>query len=268
MPLATQRGGGELTLMHLLAEGRDKGVRWIVAFFEDGPMVNQVKALGITVEVVEAGRLRQPVRNLRSVREIARFARANQADFIFSWMTKAHIYGRLAAGLVGIKSGWFQHGTPSSTSVIDRLVALLRADLVLACSKASADVQSRFWPGCCARAVHPGVDLSRFDPTQLPSPQECRKQLGLPSAGPLIGIVGRLQHWKGFHVLVQAMPEILRDNPSASAVLVGGPHEFEPDYPGRLRNSIDTLGLADRVIMAGAQTDVPIWMQAMDSTLR
>jgi glycosyltransferase involved in cell wall biosynthesis len=264
MPLATQRGGGELTLWHLLVEGRDQGVRWIVAFLEDGPTVNEVKALGISVEIIEAGRLRQAVRNMRTAHQIARFARRYQADFVFSWMPKAHIYGRLAAWLAGIPCGWFQHGTPSSASAIDRLVALLPADLVLACSKASADAQSRFWPGCSARAVHPGVELSRFDPAQLPTPEECRKQLGLPTGGPLVGIVGRLQHWKGFHVLVDAMPEILRVHPNASAVLVGGPHELEPHYPKRLRHSIDMFGLADRIIMVGAQANVPMWMQAMD----
>ena len=52
MPLAEQRGGAELLLLQLLdanrALGADGGVgcRYAVAFLEDGPMVEAVRALG------------------------------------------------------------------------------------------------------------------------------------------------------------------------------------------------------------------------------
>ncbi|MHC5718274.1 MAG: glycosyl transferase family 1, partial [Nostoc sp.] len=58
MPLAEQRGGGEMMLWDLVQQRRNAGVEWLVIFLEDGPMVEQVKSLGIDARVVESGRLR------------------------------------------------------------------------------------------------------------------------------------------------------------------------------------------------------------------
>ena len=46
MPLAEQRGGGELMLLHLMQQGQGAGIDWLVIFLEDGPMVKQVRDLG------------------------------------------------------------------------------------------------------------------------------------------------------------------------------------------------------------------------------
>jgi glycosyltransferase involved in cell wall biosynthesis len=66
------------------------------------------------------------------------------------------------------------------------------------------------------------------------------------------------------HVLVEAMPRVLRSYPNASCVVVGGEHAMEPDYPRFLGRRIAELGLGDRVLLAGLQPNVPVWMQAMD----
>jgi glycosyltransferase involved in cell wall biosynthesis len=66
------------------------------------------------------------------------------------------------------------------------------------------------------------------------------------------------------HVLLAAFPAVLRQYPDALCVIVGGRHALEPDVPEMLRQRVESLGLADRVLMVGVQEDVPLWMQAMD----
>jgi glycosyltransferase involved in cell wall biosynthesis len=66
------------------------------------------------------------------------------------------------------------------------------------------------------------------------------------------------------HVLVDAAPALLAAHPDAHVVIVGGRHEMEARYEADLFAQIDRLGLKERVIMAGFQTNVPEWMQAMD----
>ena len=264
MPLAEQRGGGELMLWHLMQQGRDLGVEWLVIFLKHGPMVAQIESLGVETHVVEAGRLRHPHLFGATVIRIASLLKNTQTDLVFSWMAKPHLYAALAARLARIPALWYQLGMPLTTSRLDRVATFLPALGILTCSQAGADAQARMRPARPIKVVYPGVELERFDPSCLDSAQEVRRRLGLPLEGPLIGIVGRLQTWKGFHVLVEAMPRVLERFPDAHCVMVGGTHDLEPDYPAQLKDKIVSLGLVQSVSMVGLQNNIPEWMQAMD----
>ncbi|QLE41571.1 glycosyltransferase family 4 protein [Nostoc sp. C052] len=264
MPLAEQRGGGEMMLWDLVQQGRNAGVEWLVIFLENGPMVEQVKSLGIDARVVESGRLRQIHRFIGAVLRIAAIARRERADIIVNWMWITHISGGLAAMLAGLPAVWYQLEVPSDKTWLVRIATLIPARAIITLSQDGKQAQAEIWPHRPTPLVYPGVALDRFEPNALPTPEEARRKLGLPLHGPLIGIVGRLQRWKGMHVLVQAMPKILQKYPDAHCVVVGGKHDLEPDYEDFLKAEITALGLKDQVIMAGLQRNIPEWVQAMD----
>ena len=263
MPLAEQRGGAEVALRQLIHGERDHGVTWSVVFLEEGPMVQEFRDVGIAASVVPAGRLRQGFRDLRSIARIRSIARHERADVIFSWMTKAHLYGGVAASIARLPAIWYQHGIPES-SWMDRLATILPASGVIATSEAAAAAQARLRPARRRRVVHPGIDLDRFDPGRLPPQDAVRQELGLPTDVPLVGFFGRLQRWKGAGVLVDAMPRVLHTFRNTHCVIVGGRHELEADYPEYLRKRVAALGLEQHVMLAGFQADVPRWMHAMD----
>ena len=263
MPLAEQRGGAEAALRQLMRKGRDEGVGWHVVLLEEGPMIDELRELGVSTSVVRAGRLRQLHLYVRSVFQIRSIAKRERIDLIVSWMSKAHLYVGVASLIWRLPSVWYQHGIPTR-GWIDRLATILPTRGVIATSKAAADAQARLRPVRRCRVVHPGIDLTRFDPSALPPKEAARQALGLPTEDHLIGFFGRLQRWKGVSVLVDAMPPVLESFPSAHCVIVGGKHDLEPDYPSALHRQIGARGLADHVTLAGFQSDVPTWMQAMD----
>jgi len=260
MPVAEQRGGSEVMLRQLVEHTPGGGAHWLVIFLRDGPMVSELRGLGAAVDVVEAGRLREPHRHVAALARIAGLAHRRRADIIVGWMVKSQLYAGPAAVLAGIPAVWYQLGVPSPCAWLDRAATALPAAGIIAVSESAARAQGRIAPHRPLRVVYPGIELDRFDPAQLPSPRETRAGLGLPLDGPLVGIVGRLQHWKGMHVLVAAMARI----PGARCVIVGGAHDLEPDYPAQLERQILALGLTGRVTLAGLQSDVRLWMQAMD----
>jgi glycosyltransferase involved in cell wall biosynthesis len=264
MPLADPRGGSELLLLQLVHHGRDLGLAWRVVFLEDGPMVADCRAAGASVAVVPAGRVRQIHRYVRSVARLGREFRRERPDVVVGWMTKAHLYAGPAAGLAGVPAIWCQPGMASSRSGLDRAATAIPARGVVTVSRASGRAQRGLRPRRPLSVVYPGVDLERFDPQRLPPPAEARARLGLPADGPIVGIVARLQRWKGVHVLLEALPQVIRRHPDLHCVVVGGAHELEPDYESYLRRTVADLGLEERVIFAGRQSEVEIWVEAMD----
>lgn len=264
MPLAEQRGGGEKMLQDLMQHGRNQGIEWLVIFLENGPMVEHFQTLGIDTKVVQSGRLRELHRLIATVSKIASIARQEQVNVIVGWMTIAHIYGGSAAILANLPSLWYHLAIPSGMHWLDRIATSIQARGVVTLCKAGQEAQKQIWPYRPTQLVYPGVALDRFAPNKMPTPEQMRRKLGLPLDGPLIGIVGRLQRWKGMHILIEAMPKVLQKYPNAHCVVVGGQHSLEPDYVDYLENQISALKLSEKVIMCGLQHNVPEWVQAMD----
>jgi len=264
MPLAEQRGGGEVMLRQLIEHGCAGSVEWLVIFLRDGPMVELFERFGVEVHVVDAGRLRQPHRYAAAIAQIAGIVHRGKVEAILGWMVKSQLYGGPAALLAGVPAVWFQVGAPYRPGWLDRAATAIPARGIMAVSEVAALAQSQIRPRRPRRVVHPGVELDRFDATRLVTPTEARMRFGLPLDVPIIGLVGRIQRWKGIHVLVEAIPAVLRDYPSAHFIVVGGAHDLEPDYLGQIKKRIGELGLERSVLVAGLQADIPVWMQAMD----
>ena len=264
MPLAEQKGGGELMLLDLIKHGREKGIDWLVIFLNDGPMVKQLGSLGVATKVVLSGRLSQVNKYIATVLQLAKIARYEKVDIMFGWMWKAHLYSGVAAILASIPSMWYQLENPRSRLLLKKIATWLPAKGIITLSAAGQQAQKQIWPYRPTYLVYPGVALERFTPSKLPSPAESKKKLGFSAAKPLIGIVGRLQRWKGMHTVIEAMPKIVEQYPDTHCVIVGGQHELELDYVDFLQDRISTLEIEKNVTLAGLQRNVPEWVQAMD----
>ena len=268
MPLAEQRGGAEAMLLHLLRYSQGGAVRYHLAFLEDGSMVQQVRAMGYPAEVFPAGRLRQPGAYWRTVSALARWYRRERIGVVLSWMHKAHLYAGPAAAVTGLshRTLWFYHSIlpERGLTLVDRLSLCIPAREVWCPSRHAQTAQSQGWPRRATRVVYPCVDVGQFDPRALPTMGEARRLVGLPADGLVVGMVARLERWKGCGTFADACARIAQAHPTARFVIVGGPHSADPEYPGELRQRIERLGLSDRFLLPGHRSDVPMWVQSMD----
>jgi glycosyltransferase involved in cell wall biosynthesis len=264
MPLATQRGGAELSLLQLLEYRDDARLEPIVAFLEPGPMLDWCHDHSVRAGVIDAGRLREARRFGRSVRAIVRLAAEADVDVVVSWMAKAQLYGGTAAAVAGIPSMWFQPGLPGRRALLDRAATLLPASGVIAVSAGVERAQRRLSPRRATTIVYPAVDLSRFDAGRIGDVQSTRRRLGLPEHGLIFGSAGRLDTWKGFDVLLDAVPAIMERHPTAVFVLVGGPHEFNPGHALELQDKARRLGCGEQIRLVGSRRNPEEWMHAMD----
>ncbi len=161
-----------------------------------------------------------------------------------------NLQGPVAARLAGCPLVWHVReiaGEGRIGRAMRGLVARL-AHVAVANSNAVADSLA-----ACGNRVHTvynGIDLSDYPEPDCTTPRE-----------PLIACVGRMEPWKGQHVLVEALPEVFATHPDARAWFVGGPAVNKPDYLPGLQARCAALGIAERVTFTGPRTDVPEILQ-------
>jgi glycosyltransferase involved in cell wall biosynthesis len=107
------------------------------------------------------------------------------------------------------------------------------------------------------RVVPNGVDVASIDAARPGA--EVRRELGLPAAAPVLGLVGRLDHWgKGHRELFTAMAQ-LRARYPVQALIVGGGRRID-----EVKALAASLGLAAAVHFLGPRRDVPDLLRVMD----
>lgn len=112
------------------------------------------------------------------------------------------------------------------------------------------------------RVVFGSADLSLF--ADLPPREATRAALGLDPAAKAVFCPGRFEHWKGQHVLVEALPDVFAAHAGAVALFAGAPAVNKPEYYAGLVERCTELGIADRVHFLGRRDDVPAIMAASD----
>jgi glycosyltransferase involved in cell wall biosynthesis len=98
--------------------------------------------------------------------------------------------------------------------------------------------------------IYSGRDLSAF--ARQGNPGDPRRSLGLPADALVLGHVGRFHARKNHRLVVDVAAEVFRQEPSGRLLLVG-----DGAGEGEVRAQVQALGIADRVVFAGASDQVP-----------
>jgi glycosyltransferase involved in cell wall biosynthesis len=261
-PWGQRLGGAEQALWTMLRAFDPADVQASVVFLGPGEFVDEVAALGIRSEVVPAGRLRHGPQTMRTVARLARVFRRERADVVLNWSAKAHIYGGPAAVLAGVGRhvAWWQHAIPEHHWV-DRAATALPTRVVVCCSNASSAAQQRHAPKRRTAVVHAGIET----PTSFMPGSALRAELGVPEDRTVVGIVGRLQPWKGQHHVIRAVAELARRGHDVHGLVIGGAaFGLSPEYEPELHVLAREEGVVDRVTFAGQLPDAARYLAAMD----
>jgi glycosyltransferase involved in cell wall biosynthesis len=263
VPWGERLGGAEMMLQTLLDGGSSPEHELELVFLEDGSWPHELERAGFHVEVIEAGRLRQPWRMVRCVLALAATLRRRRPDLVVNWMPKAHLYCAPAAALarIGGRVVWWQHEIPSD-HWMDRLATLLPARAVGCCSRAAAEAQERLRPHRSTFVVAPGV----APPAPAALPGNDGELPAEPGDGlPVVGLVGRLQPWKGQDRLLRAQVLLReRGHPVRTLIVGGDAHRLSSDYAAALPGLVGELGLTGAVTLTGQVADAGPYIEQMD----
>ena len=116
-------------------------------------------------------------------------------------------------------------------------------------------------PADHVETVYNGTDFGAEDKPARLDGLSVGAELGLPPEAVLVGELGRVDAFKGQHILVKAAPQIVRRCPQAYFIFVG---YAEPAIQQHLWEMASSAGVADRLRFTGVRNDVPRLMEAMD----
>lgn len=263
MSLGERGGGAENMLWNVLRHLDRAVVEPSVVFLRPGPFEREVAELGIATRVIELGRYRQVARNIGTTVRLAAHLRATRPAVVVDWLARAHLYGGPAAWLAGRRRRvvFWQHMLPEGWQ--DRWVAALPTAAVGTSSNGVRHAQERVWPRRPVFTVHPGIEL----PEALPEARvdALRRELRVPGDATVLGIVARLQPWKGQHLFLEVVAALRERGHQVHGVVVGGDsHGFAPDYPPLLRRRASELGVAESVTFTGHVEDPRAHLQLLD----
>lgn len=216
-----------------------------VVTFRYAPESREVLGYGRSLEADETVKggaaLVTPLYALGLHRATRRQLRARQFDLVHAhWIVPN---GVIAAWSVDVPLAIGLHGSDVFLAEKVRPAAawaLRRSRLLTGCSPELVDrVRALGFPEERSRVIPYGVDVAAFSPNRGRG-RIWREKLGIPDEAPLILSVGRMATKKGFHILMEALPELLSSNPEAHVVLAGGGdllprfQEEAQRFPGRL----------------------------------
>jgi glycosyltransferase involved in cell wall biosynthesis len=258
--------GGTERVLEVLLAGPCQNFELVIAFLEEGPLVDLARQKGIANVCITRGRFRNPISTFKTVRQLRGFIKEIRPDIIFSWTDLAHVYSAFASWRL-VPCCWWQRSNVERNflSFLCRMLPSLGA---IPNSRFTKQQLLEHRIRVAGTVLYPPYDANRFYPNRYGDSKDVtknlRESLNLPTDRLIIGSVGRLQSWKGFETIINAISVLHQERRDLHCLLVGAKHEFEPQYEDRLRAIINRLGIQDRVTLVGAQRDVKSWMSAMD----
>jgi glycosyltransferase involved in cell wall biosynthesis len=260
LPWGERLGGAEAMLQAILDGVSASGHEVELVFLQDGPWPAELRAAGFRVEVIPAGQLREVHRWATTVVRLAAVLRRRKPDLVLNWAAKTQLYGAPAAALAGIPGRvvWWQQGIPDGFW-LDRYATRLPARAIGCYSQSAAAAQRRLRPARRTFVVAAGAPAPARN-GHAPAPT-----LSLPAGVPVVGIVGRLQPWKGQDRLLRAQALLRERGHELHLLVVGGDaYERSAEYARSLPALAGRLGLADAVTFTGQVPDAGPYIERMD----
>ncbi|HEY6187364.1 MAG TPA: glycosyltransferase [Pyrinomonadaceae bacterium] len=263
-------GGAERHLLTLSrALDKERFSVTVLHFYPGGRLEDELKASGVPViSLDKSGRWDV----LRFSRKLVRQLRRIRPDVMHSFLVEPNLLTVFLKPLFpGARIVWGVRASRVHFEHYDwfaRLNFRLQcffsrfADLIIFNSeRGRAFHLAEGFPADRSLVIYNGIDTNRFKPDGEAG-RELRARLGVGADTPLVGHVGRLDPMKDHPTLLRAAALVCRERGDVHFLCVGSGDD--EDYSGGLRRLATELGISDKVIWAGALSDMPAVYSALD----
>lgn len=233
----------------------------------NGPLVNELKKRNISVEVVKYPILRRKYFNLKGI--IHYFSSYFKASIELNKIANKYkidiVHVNTLAVLEGIwlkifgkrKLVWHIHEIITSPKFLNSILcklALTFSNKVITVSEATrSNISIDSKENNKIKIIYNGVDNTVYNAKN--DFDYIKQELHIPENVRIIGMIGRVNSWKGQNDFIQAIIPILKKYTNVYAVLVGGVFEGEEYRMTELKKLVNTLENNDRIIISDFRND-------------
>lgn len=255
-------GGGESYLLSLVENLDRSRFEPVVLSFTDGPMVDRLRAQGITTHVIHTER---PF-DWRVWKKVAALVREEDIDLVHAHGTRANSNMFWAAKKMKVPilytcHAWSFH--PDQNPLVRKFriwsedFLTSRADVNICGSKANRDTGRQLFRNFDAEVIYNSIDPLRFDPRG--QYKDIRRELGIGKEEIVVVAVARFTLQKQPLKLIAAFARVAKRVPGVKLLMVG-----EGEQRENAQTLIRELGVGDKVILQPFRTDVPDILAASD----
>jgi len=233
-----------------------------------GRMVAEIEALGGVHHTAEIGS-----KNILSVpwriAGVRRLIAENKIDIVHARSRAPAWPAMLAARAEKVPFVTTYHGIYKAKGPLKRFYnsVMARGDRVIANSNFTRDyLMAQHGTEAKKITVIPrGVDIVRFsaEAVDIITVAELRDSWGVKPGETVLVLPGRLTRWKGQAVAIEALSHL----PETYRLILVGDAQGRTDYLAELAALGKTLGVGDRVHLAGHSTEIPTVLAAADIVL-
>lgn len=266
-------GGSDVSLLRLI-ENLDKNLfEAYVILPHDGPLAEKLRdhasevyfmkeMLKLTTRKGKIFYLRYLMNYPGAIRKIARFIRERNIDLVHT-NSVHNLYGFLAAKISGHSHVWHVREIVLQSRflwMIEQFLLKRFSQRIIVTSDAVAEMFGNNPKEFPLQKIPNGVDLELYRPQN----EGC---LDIAAGLPVVGMVARLDPWKGVDVFLKAISICNKQQPEIRYVIVGGEIEGNEEYANEVYKLAKNLYLNEVVHFAGwryGPDDMPGVYAALD----
>lgn len=259
--------GAERYLIDLVRHLDRERFRPVVLVPREGRLAGELVEAGIDVRVIDLGVLHHKrelysprlllrlLSLLASVVRVALLIRRERVDLVNS-NTIGVWSGALAARLTGVPHVWHVREILTQPrwlwKVMRLLIPMLSARVICTSAAVREHFQSAAPRSSKLLIVHDGIDAASMAEDLDEGFDLANGGIGSLETAPTVGMLARVNPWKGQDVFVQAAHLVLQKHPRAQFHLAGGCLPVYQHLQRRLEKRIATYGMATRVHLLGS----------------
>ena len=234
----------------------------------NGVLVDALKSEEVHVEVMPYPIMRRKYFNLKGIiqygfglirysNQIIKLARQWKIDIVHT-NTAATLEGCFVSKKLHIPQLWSIHEIIVSPQIMYKVTSKLIAKFSSITITDSGAVKvhlekSGYFKEGSIKVIYNGVDASRFTPNN-----DCRylyDEFEIPRTATIIGMMGRVNSWKGQLDFLKAANIIMSKYPNVYTIFVGAAFEGEEWREEELANAIENSPYKNRIVNKGYRTD-------------